>query len=95
MVAGVKDGERVESAAVGTLVIMEMFCIQTTCINVNVLAVILQHPFLRRYCGKLGKVHMESLCIISYKSMTIYNYLKIKSLALTSVAQRLGHRPTK
>ena len=30
--------------------------------------------------GKLGKGYMGSLCIISYKCMSIHNYLKINSL---------------
>lgn len=51
------------------------------CMAVNVLTVILDCSFTRRYYwGKQDKGYTVFLCITSYNCMLIYNYFEIKSL---------------
>lgn len=60
---------------------MEMVYIETVEINATIIAVISQYSLARCcYHGKLGRGYTESLCIISYNSTEIYDYLKIRSL---------------
>ena len=57
------------------LVMIEMFC--SFCMRVSVIVEILyRFELLVTTSGKLGLEYMESVCLISYICMWIYNYLK-------------------